>query len=187
MTEDNKPTREQREETRNIQLEILKSKPLKNFVIASAGRDKARYGEIGEQATHAGYAEALSNPDEYLGSMTSNAFLGAEQEAGELYGGAVTPLHLLKTAKAFYFGGINKIKVSDILGLMGSEVSEDTISSSQKDMYMEDFKVDNEETYNKLITAYVQSIEMTGVGKAIAESGKSLAGNLERILTQKDK
>ena len=39
----------------------------------------------------------------------------------------------------------------------------------------------------KLITAYVQSIEMTGVGKAIAESGKSLAGNLERILTQKDK
>jgi len=162
----------------------LNSGPLRGFVVASAGRDKARYGEIGEKATHANYISALSNPDEYSGSVTANAFLKAEQESGELYGGAVTPLHLLKTAEAFYFSGLDKVKVSDILELMGAEVSEDVISKAQRGMYMEDFETENKEAYSKLISVYASYIQTTGVGEAIAESGRSLAGNLEKILTQ---
>ena len=91
--EKNNKTPKKREEARKVQLEILKSDSLRGLVVAGAGRNKSRYGEIGEQATHdIDYLDALSNPDKYSGQITANAFLKAEQEAGELYGGAVTSL-----------------------------------------------------------------------------------------------
>jgi len=186
MAEKITKTPEEREEARQTQLNVLKSNSLKSFVIANAGRDKARYGEIGEQATYGGYMGALSKPDEYLGQVLSNSFLRAEQETGEHYGGAVTPLHLLKTAEAFYFGGIGNLKVSDVLSLIGSKVSEEVISEEQRDMYMEDFNKENKDAYQKLISAYVSYTQMTGVGSAIVEAGKSTAGNLEKILMQKN-
>ena len=185
MAEDNQ-TPEQREEARQTQLGILRSNSLKGFVIANAGRDAGKYGKVGEQATHAGYIEALSNPDEHVGSMTANAFLRAEQESGELYGGAVTPLHLLKTAEAFYFSGLDKVKVSDVLELMGSKVSDEIMPSAQREMYMEDLKESDEERYGKLMSVYASYIQTTGVGEAIAQSGRSLAGNLERILAPEE-
>lgn len=183
--EKNNKTPKQREEARKTQLEILKSISLRGLMLANAGRDKARYGEAGEQATHdIDYLNALSNPDKYLGQVIANAFSKAEQEAGENYGGAVVPTSVLKTAEAFYFGGLDNLKVSDMLELMGSEVSEDAISKSQKNMYMEDFKEKNKEAYEKIISVYVSYTQMAGVGKAITEKGKSLTGNLEKILMQ---
>ena len=184
MTKDN--NLEEREKARETQLAVLNSGSLKQFAIANAGRDNVRYGDIGKQATHAGYVNALSNPDKYSGQVFANAFLKAEQETGEAYGGAVTPLHLLKTAEAFYFSGIGNIKVSDVLNLIGSEVSDDVLSKEQREMYMEDFKEKDEEAYKKLVSAYVGFTQMTGVGNAIVEAGKSTAGNLEKILTQKE-
>ena len=183
----NKKTPEERKEARNTQLKILKSDSLKNLVIASAGRDTGKYGEVGEKATHdINYLSSLSNPDKHVGNIIASSFLNAEQEAGELYGGAVTPLHLLKTAEAFYFSGLNKVKVSDILELMESEVSEETISKKDREMYMEDFKENNGDAYKKLLSAYMSYIEMTGVGKAITKSGEGIGKNLEKILTEKE-
>ena len=185
-SEENNQTPEQKEEVRKTQLAILQSDSLRGFVVANAGRDISKYGEVGRSSTHGAYLSSLSNPDEYLGRILSNSFLGAEQKSGEMYGGAVTPIELLKTAEAFYFSGLNNIKVADILELTGADVSEKTISAKQRDMYMEDFKEEDENAYKVLTSVFVQYTQTTGVGEAIANSGKALAGNLEKILTQEN-
>lgn len=179
-------TQEQREEQRRTQLAILGSDSLRNLVVAGVGRDISKYGEVGKQSTHGRYLNALSSPDEYLGHILASSFLKAEQESGELYGGAVTPLHLLNTAKNFYYGGLDNIQVRDIFELIGADVSTEAITDEQRQMYIGDIKKEDEQLYNKLLSAFASYTEMTGVGKAITETGKSIAGNLEKILTQEN-
>ena len=88
----------------------LKSQNIPNYVFEDM-RKSLFSGDMGKQATYGGYMNGLNKPDEYLGQILSNSFIKAEQEAGELYSGAVTPLHLLKTAEAFYFSEIGRAHV----------------------------------------------------------------------------
>ncbi|PIO07698.1 hypothetical protein COU59_02895 [Candidatus Pacearchaeota archaeon CG10_big_fil_rev_8_21_14_0_10_34_12] len=181
MTEKN-----ERESARKTQLDILKSKSLKSLVVADAARDLRKHGDVGKELTHADYISVMSNPDGYLSQVLTGAFLNAENEAGEHYGGAVTPIQILQTAKGFYFGGLDKIRVNDVLELMGrSDFSDKVISGNQRQMYMEDFKGANEYAYGKLVSAYAQYVEMNGLGDAYSRGGKAIAGNLEGILTKK--
>lgn len=170
-------------EMRQTQLGVLDSR-LKGFTVAYAGNDQAKYGEVGRKATHdVSYKQAMSNPDDYVGRLMASVFEAAENESGELYGGAVSPGQLIKKGYQDYFSSINYIKVSDVLERLGIEkVHEGHISSEQKDMYMADFKEANEKIYKSLVGAFQTLIERTGVGNDIAESGKAVVSGLERTL-----
>jgi hypothetical protein len=81
----------------------------------------------------------------------------------------MTHSKLLRIAKGAYIGGMDKVKVSDLLGMVGAEnVHESNISAEQKEMYMEDFKEANRDMYGALIGTYTNSLEGEGVGNAIA-------------------
>tara|TARA_Y100000310_G_C20404781_1_gene679134 strand:+ start:33 stop:623 length:591 start_codon:yes stop_codon:yes gene_type:complete len=181
-------TPEQREEARNTQLGVLRSVPMRDLYVASAGRNTNKYGDMGLQATQGSYVDALRNPDESVARLLANPFLVSAsnaQRAGRnpYEEGAVTPIQLLNSAEAFYLNGLGKVKVSDVLELMGSpEIPEDVLSPKQRDMYMIDFQEADVEKSQKLSSAFMQYIQMTGVGQAIANSGRNLAGSLEGIL-----
>ena len=181
-----KKTEKEREDARNSQLNLLGDSGLKGLVIANAGRNSQLYGELGKQSTHNIYLETLSNPTELVSKMIVNTILAAEQKSGELYGGAFIPAELLNMTRNFYFGGLDGIKVSDILNLMETNVSDEVISKDQKVMYMEDYKSVNEDFYKTLKGVFAEYTETTGVGESITQSGKDLAGNLEKILSQKE-
>lgn len=188
--ETNELTPEQKEQTRAVQLGILNSESTKNLYIASAGRDVAKYGESGKQSTQFNYLNALSNPDEHVGKLTASPFLqaaiSAQEKGRDMYeSGAVTPIDLLRNAKAYYISAINKVKVQDVLNLMGiGETHEKNISVRDREMYMEDFKVANEKMYGALISTYFGSVESEGVGEAIKNFGAMERKTLETILKE---
>jgi hypothetical protein len=192
MTEEKEKTEaEKREKTRELQLGLLMSSAAKDLYIASSGKDVAKYGDAGKQATQMlNYVRGLSNADGYVGKMTASPFLeaaiNAQKNGRDVYEeGAVTPLQLLKNARGYYMSAIDKVKVSDVLALMDiKEIHEKNISKEEKEMYMEDFKAKNEEMYSTLISTYFNSVENEGVGEAIKNFGAMQRKSLETILKE---
>ena len=188
MTEtDNQP--DERAEMRNFQLAMLQSESLRNLVIASAGKEGTQYGEVGKKATQMNYINALQNPDEHTGRILGSPLLrgavNALENERDIYEdtGSVTPAALLRNATGAYFGALSKVKVSDVLGLIGIEnVHYGNISAEQQKMYMEDFKATNKSMYNALTSSYITSIQNQGVAKAIAENDVMERKGLEQIL-----
>ena len=181
---------EKKEKTRETQLGILTSEATKNLYIASAGRDVAKYGDIGKTSTQINYLNGLQNPDEHVGKLTSQPFLeaaiNAKQRGLDMYEeGAVTPATLLRNARNYYMSAIDNVKVGDILSLMGiKKVHDKNISTEEKEMYMEDFKAKNEKMYGALMATYFSSVESEGVGEAIKNSASMERKTLEMILSE---
>ncbi len=148
MAEKEKLTDKQKGEREELQLDILKDKKLKQFAVAYFGKNESQFGQMGKVSTHMDYSNVMANPSKSVSEVISKSFLYAEQ--GEMYAGSVTPGELLKNAKDFYFGGLDYLKVSKVLELMGSEISDEVLAEDQKSMYMEDFKAANEEDYKKI-------------------------------------
>ena len=181
---------EKKEATRAIQLGILTSESTKNLYIASAGKDTAKYGEVGKNATQFNYLTGLQNPDKHVAKLTSQPFLeaaiNAKQRGLDMYEeGAVTPMMLLRNARNYYMSAIDNVKVGDVLGLMGiKKVHDKNISATEKEMYMEDFKTENERMYGQLMSTYFSSVESEGVGEAIKNSATMQRKSLEMILNE---
>lgn len=180
----------EREETRKIQLGILTSEAVKNLYVAANGRDVTNFGKAGKSSTQNSYLEALSNPDEYVGQLTSMPFIMSAQEAmktgRDIYEhGAITPIQLLESAQGFYESAINKVKVKDILGLMEiKDVHEKNISQNQLDMYMEDFEKVNSKMYQALTGTYLSTLTQIGVGESQIKYGVGQRRSLESILKE---
>tara|TARA_Y100000034_G_scaffold109791_1_gene141400 strand:- start:5599 stop:6225 length:627 start_codon:yes stop_codon:yes gene_type:complete len=190
MTNEQNEREKTREDMRKLQLNILHSKPILDLYLAAAGRNTSHYGEAGK-ATENNYIRALSEPDKYATNLITSPYLEAAKKAREngenIYESGVAPTssQLLKNAQGFYQSALTKIKVNDILKMMGiKNVHEKNISKEQRNMYMEDFAEANQEMYKTLLGHYLGSIEKIGVGKAIAESGQTITKNLETILKE---
>ena len=183
MEEQKQLTEREKEERRAVQLNILKDQRLKQFAVAFFGRNESKFGQVGKNSTYMDYANIMENPSKNVSQVISNSFFVAEQ--GEMYGGSVTPIELLKNATDFYFGGLDSVQVSDVLDLMGSKVSDEILSKAQKNMYMEDLKTSNKDAYKTIIASYQNTVATIGVGESIVRHGKAQAGNLEGILSQK--
>lgn len=194
MAKNNEEAREKtREDMRKLQLGILHSEPVRNLYLAAAGRNTSNYGTAGK-ATENNYIRSLSEPDQYISRLTTMPFLQSALKARENgeniyeFGGGVTSLQLLKNAKEFYQSAITKVKVNDILKMIGIEnVHEGNISKEQRNMYMEDFAQANQEMYRTLAGTYLSYVEKIGIGEAIVESGQGIPKNLEAILKEDPK
>ncbi len=186
MTEtDKQKTEAEREDARTSQLNILRDEGLKQFAVALSGSNESQFGQIGKVSTYLGAKNSVENPTDNVSKVLGEVLFPYAQP-GEMYKGSRTPIELLETMSSFYFGGLNLVKVSDVIGLMGSEVSEEVLSKDKKEMYMGDFAKTDEAAYEKIIGSYQNYVATVGVGESIVKYGKTQAGNLEGILSQKE-
>lgn len=190
----NQLTSEEREHRRGIQLGILQSPSLRNLFVASAGRDVAKYGQVGANSTQGNYSQGLAEADEYFGMLSAQPYiksmLKAKEAGRNIYEEPVeggSPIVLLNSVRPFYLRGIDDITVSDILRLMDIEkVSSSNLSDEERGMYLGDFKEINEELYKILINTYLGSLSNLGVGESIRNFGVAQARSLEALLNQSE-
>jgi hypothetical protein len=184
----------EREDMRQIQLGVLKSSSLINLVVASAGKDVSNYGEMGKLATQENYLQALSDPDKSVSQIMAMPYLqsamNAQKNNLDMYeeGFSATPSMLFRNAQAIYQGALTKVKVSDILGMVGiKEVHGANISDEDKNMYMEDYMKKNKDTAGKLLGRYLGAVQNQGVAKSIMEYDARQTKGLEEILKEAPK
>lgn len=180
-----KKTEEEREDARNSQLSILRDEGLKQFAVALSGRNESQFGQIGKISTYLDSKKVIENPSEIVSKRLSD-ILFPYVKPEEMYEGSMTPIELLRTMTSFYFGGLNLVKVSDVIELMGSKVSDEVLSSDKKSMYMGDFAEVDKESYEKIMGLYQNYVATVGVGESIVRYGKTQAGSLEGILSQRE-
>ncbi len=186
--------KQEKEKIRELEIKVIKSDSLKNLIIAGEGKNTELYGKIVESATLNNYLSALNSPDEYVSKILANPYLESIEEAKKNgknpyeEGISISHSKLFDTAKNVYLSAFSKIKVSDMLNILGyKEVHKENISEEEKEMYMEDYKNKNKTVYNSLVSRYYQSIVNQGVSKAILEFDKLQSENLEQILKEAPK
>lgn len=199
MAENKEPSKEEKEfeskeKIRQLELGVLQSKSLIDLVIASAGRNTQLYGEMGKSATQANYVQALQNPDEQLTQVLTAPYLqsvmNAQKQGTDIYDEAIstTPSALLKNAQIIYRSALQKVKVSDVLGLIGiKEVHEGYISKEDRNMYIEDYIKKNKDMASMIVGKYMNSIQNQGVAKAIANADIQETKGLEAMLKEAPK
>lgn len=185
MAEEKQLTGEEKEERRTSQLSILKDKKMRMFPAALAGKNESQFGQIGKTSTYFEAQRVIQNPSKNVSEILANV-LFPNVKPEEMYENSLSSAETLKALASFYFGGLNYVRASDVMDLMGSEVSEGVFSLEEQSMYMEDLAKSNKKAYETLIGFYQNYVSTVGVGEAIVRQGKAQAGSLEQLLAQKE-
>lgn len=197
MTDENKPkepTKEEqeakaKEDMRQVQLQVLQSKPLRDLYIAYSGKDTQHYGERGKQATQNNYINALQNVDSHVGKILANELLqnanSAQEEGLDLYESAASfvPAKLLSNAAMMYQSALTKVKVSDVTEFLGiKNIHEENISKNEQNMYVEDFMKVKKEYAGMILSSYLNTVSERGIAEALINQNQAHLKGLEKML-----
>jgi len=123
----------------------------------------------------------------------------ASREDGQRYSGNVSEMRIMKDCAAIMQESLNAVKISDVMGLMGSNANvKDAYVGSLMPKYTEEEveKLSEEqkkglkasmELYQSLVGGYQTYLAQTKVSEALAESAKQIPKGLEALLTEPEK
>ncbi len=199
MANDNQ--HERREQKRDIALYNLRSKDLSNLATAYIIQQKdSDFGEMDNSAVekflyHPSFSSAVSGDLKYIDSETEEETLLAgvseedikrSREGGRRYSGRVEVSEYKTIGKAANIiqDGLTRVKVEDIMELMGSDVQ---VDQKYKDKYVGDLLESEDEkdkkVANMLIGVYLGYLAAKGVSRALSQTADSSKSGLERLLS----
>jgi hypothetical protein len=206
MAEQPKPKEKTPEEVRReIALKNLKAVNLMNVAASYLVHKTKEFGDADNEvmdlfkyspAFNASTKAYNAKGEEY--DVVRNSIL-ASREEGQRYSGNVSEMKIMKDCAAIMQESLNAVKISDIMGLMGSKVNvQDAYVSSliPKISKEEMAKLPKEqkegiqksmEIYQGLIGGYQTYLAQTKVSEALAESAKQIPKGLEAILKAPEK
>lgn len=201
-----KPAEKKPEEvSREIALKNLKASNLMNMASAYLVHKTKEFGDADNDAMNQfKYSPAFSSGtkaynakgEEYDVAMNS---IVASREDGQRYSGNVSEMRIMKDCAAIMQESLNAIKISDVMGLMGSKANVkdayvgslmprmsreemDGLSKEQKEGLQKSMEV-----YQSIIGGYQTYLAQTKVSEALAESAKQIPKGLEALLKAPEK
>jgi hypothetical protein len=202
-----KPAEKTSEEvSRDIALKNLKAANLMNVAASYLVlKSKEVYGSAGKSAMdqfkyspafNSGTKAYNAKGEEY--DVVRNSIL-ASREDGEMGTGNVSEMKIMKDCAAIMQESLNAVKISDIMGLMGSRVNvqdayvgslmpqiskeeASKLSKEQKEGLQKSMEI-----YQSLIGGYQTYLTQTKVSEALSESAKQIPKGLEAILKAPEK
>jgi hypothetical protein len=190
---------------REIALKNLKASGLMNIASSYLVHKSGQYGEAGDSAMEQfKYFPAFNSGTKVYNAkgeqydLIQNSILTSREE-GQRYSGNVSELKIMKDCAAIMQESLNAVKISDVMGLMGSK-------ANVIDGYVGDLmpKISKEEmaklapeqkeaikasmeVYQNLIGGYQTYLATKNVSEALAESAKQIPKGLEAILKAPEK
>lgn len=211
MTEkEKKPEKKEKEKTpeelkREVALKNLKASNLMNIASSYLVHKSGQFGEAGDSAMeeykyfpafNSGTKAYNAKGEEY--DVVRNSIL-ASREDGARYSGNVSEMRIMKDCAAIMQESLNAVKISDVMGLMGSKANvKDAYVGSMMPKYTEEeveklsekqkkeFKA-SMELYKSLVSGYQTYLAQTKVSEALAESAKQIPKGLEALLSEPEK
>jgi len=201
-----KPAEKTSEEvSRDIALKNLKAANLMNMASAYLVHKTKEFGEADNAAMDQfKYSPAFSSGtkaynakgEEY--DVVKNSIV-ASREDGQRYSGNVSEMKIMKDCAAIMQESLDAVKISDVMGLMGSRVNvqDAYVSSLMPRMSKEEMDGLSDEQkkgikasmeiYQSLIGGYQTYLAQTKVSEALSESAKQIPKGLEAILKAPEK
>ena len=188
---------EAREKKRQIAMINLGSEGLQNLALSYIVNEEKDFGEADNSAVHDfKYIPALNqglmyhNPETGEESnLVVNSLLGSRTKGkngkAKRYTGSISESRLMESASDIIDGALSKIKVGDVLQLMGSDVK-----SSYSDMYLSDLEksgAEGKKLYQTISGKYMEYFVSDGVADAHTARALVTKKGLETILTEADK
>lgn len=206
MAEKEKPKEKSAEEIRReVALKNLKAQNLMNMAASYLVYKNKDYGEEDNSAIeefkyfpafNSGTKAYNAKGEEY--DVVRNSILSSREE-GQRYSGNVSKMKIMKDCAAIMQESLNAIKISDVMGLMGSKANVPDayignllpkISKEELDNLPADQKKGIQksmEAYQTIVGSYQAYLTQTKVSEALAESAKQIPKGLEKLLGASEK
>jgi hypothetical protein len=206
MAEKEKPKEKSAEEIRReVALKNLKAQNLMNMAASYLVYKNKDYGEEDNSAIeefkyfpafNSGTKAYNAKGEEY--DVVRNSILSSREE-GQRYSGNVSEMKIMKDCAAIMQESLNAIKISDVMGLMGSKANVPDayignllpkISKEELDNLPADQKKGIQksmEAYQTIVGSYQAYLTQTKVSEALAESAKQIPKGLEKLLGASEK
>ncbi len=188
------------EKQRDVALKNLKASNLVDVAASYLVYKNKKYGDEDNDAMNAfkyfpafnsGLKAYAADGTEY--NVMQNSILKSRQE-GERYSGNISEMGIMKDCAAILQESLNSVKISDIMGLMGSKakVNDGYLGSLKSNISDEEFSklskdkqeaiVAQEGLYKNILGGYQAYLTKTKVSDALAQSAKEIPKGLEKML-----
>jgi len=190
-----KAEQEAKEKRREIALKNLGAKNLSNLAIAYVAQgENSGFGRADNDAVEEFlYEPSLRKADYYNfksgkeSSLIYESLLGSREE-GRRYSGQVSEYGIIKTAATITQESLGALKVEDLMGLLGSEIS---IKIDYQNKYISDLFASENEKDKKiaqaLVGGYMRYLTVKGVSEALGLRATAIRGDLEKIVSEEEK
>jgi hypothetical protein len=193
------------ESIREIGLKNLKAANLMNVASAYLVHKSGQYGEAGDSAMeqykyfpafNSGTKAYNAKGEEY--DVVKNSII-ASREEGARYSGNVSEMKIMKDCAKIVQESLNAVKISDVMGLMGSKanVQDAYLSNLLPKIPQEEFDKlpedkrkafdESMELYQKIVGSYQTYLATKNVSEALAEAAKEIPKGLEKLLVVPEK
>jgi hypothetical protein len=198
MTEKNEPTQEEKQ--RDVALKNLKANTLMDLAATYLVYKNKKYGDEDNDAMenfkyfpafNSGAKAYAADGTEY--NVVQNSILKS-REKGVRYSGNVSEVGIMKDCSQIINESLNSVKISDIMGLMGSKanVKDAYLGSLVSKLSEDQFKKlpkakqeaieAQEELYGTIIGSYQSYLTKTKVSESLAQGAKEISKGLEKML-----